>query len=96
MHDWIDSYLLVLARLYLENEQSFVVRRSVQRVAAGEISAREAIRRIRRCPLVLDGADLTVKEPGNAVYGLAHYAPEMAAEGIEMRTTPAPRQSNRP
>ena len=59
MCDWIDSNLLELARLCLENERSFVVRRCVQRFEAGKISAHEAIQRIRRCPLALDGADLT-------------------------------------
>ena len=59
MDDWIDSDLLVLARLCLQNERSFVVRRCVQRFEAGEISAREAVLRIRRRPVVLAGADLT-------------------------------------
>ena len=59
MHDSTASDLLELARLYLENEDSFAVRRCVQRFAAGEISAREAVRRIRRCPDAIDGADLT-------------------------------------
>ena len=54
MCNWIDSNLLELARLCLENERSFLVRRCVQRFEAGEISAREAVRRIRRCPLVND------------------------------------------
>ena len=59
MHDWTNSDLLLLARLYLDNERAFVVRRCVQRFEAGEISAREAVQRIRRCPVTLDGADLT-------------------------------------
>ena len=59
MHDSTDSDLLELARLYLDNEQSFHVRRCVQRFEAGEISAREAALRIRRRPVALDGADLT-------------------------------------
>ena len=54
MRDWIDSDLLELARLYLQNERSFLVRRYVQRFETGEISAHEAVRRIRRCPLVND------------------------------------------
>ena len=59
MHEGTDSDVVVLARLYLQNQGSFVVRRCVQRFEAGEISAREAVRRIRRCPPVLDGAELT-------------------------------------
>ena len=59
MHDSTDSDLLELARLYLDDEQAFVVRRCVQRFEAGKISAREAVQRIRRCPVALDGADLT-------------------------------------
>ena len=54
MCDWIDSNLLELARLHLQNERSFLVRRCVQRFEAGEISAREAVLRIRRSPLVND------------------------------------------
>ena len=54
MCDWIDSDLLELARLCLENERSFVVRRCVQRFEAGEMTAREAVQRIRRSPLVND------------------------------------------
>ena len=46
--------LLVLAGLYLQNEQSFPVRRFVHRFLAGEISAREAVARIRQHPEVLD------------------------------------------
>ena len=59
MQKGTDSDLLELARLYLDNQQAFVVRRCVQRFEAGEISAREAVLRIRRCPVALDGADLT-------------------------------------
>ena len=47
-----DPDLLVLARLYLQNEDSFVVRRSVQRFAAGELTAEEAVLRIREQPSV--------------------------------------------
>ena len=54
MNEWNDSDLLELARLYLQNEQSFLVRRCVQRFAEGEITAREAVLRIRRSPLVND------------------------------------------
>ena len=35
MHECIDSDLLELARLCLQNERSFVVRRCVQRFEAG-------------------------------------------------------------
>ena len=52
MRDWIDSDLLELARLYQQNERSFVVRRCVQQFEAGEITALEAVQRIRGCPLV--------------------------------------------
>ena len=44
----------VLAGLYLQNKESFVVRRCVQRFLAGELTAPEAIERIRRHPGVLD------------------------------------------
>ncbi len=43
-----------LAALFLQNEQSFVVRRSIQRFLAGEITAQDAIRRIREQPDVRD------------------------------------------
>ena len=56
MHDWTDSDLLELARLLIQNKRSFLVRRCLQRFGAGEITAREAVQRIRRCALVLDGA----------------------------------------
>ena len=39
--------LLTLARVFLEYKQSFVVRRFVQRFGSGEISAQEALARIR-------------------------------------------------
>ena len=48
MYKGTDSDLLELARLYLDDEQSFHVRRCVQRFEAGEISAREAVQRIRQ------------------------------------------------
>ena len=54
MDEWTDSDLLELARLYLQNKRSFVVQRCVQRFAEGEITAREAVLRIRRSPLVND------------------------------------------
>ena len=42
------------ARLYLQNENSFFVRRFVQRFLVGELTARVAIERIRRHPDVVD------------------------------------------
>ena len=39
--------LLTLARVFLEYKHSFTVRRSVERFGSGEISAREALARIR-------------------------------------------------
>ena len=54
MSNWTRPELRVLAGLYLQNEQSFVVRRSVQLFLAGEITSREAIARIRRHPGVRD------------------------------------------
>ena len=54
MHECIDSDLLVLARLCLQNERSFVVRRCVQRFEAGEITAREAVRRATSAVLAVD------------------------------------------
>ena len=47
MRDRTRPDLLILAGLYLQNQNSFVVRRCVQRFLAGEISSREAIARIR-------------------------------------------------
>lgn len=35
MDDWLDTDLLELARLYLQNEDLFVARRCVQRFKAG-------------------------------------------------------------
>ncbi len=46
MCDSIRRELGALAALYLQNEQSFVVRRSIQRFLAGEITAQDAIKRI--------------------------------------------------
>ena len=54
MLDWTDSDLLVLARLYLQNGHSFVVRRCVRRFVAGEMTAGEAVLRIREHPDVRD------------------------------------------
>ena len=54
MHDLTDPELLVLVRLHLQNQHSFVVRRCVQRFLSGELTAREAIERIRRHPGVRD------------------------------------------
>ena len=48
MRDWSPSELSDLAELYLRNERSFVARRSLQRFVAGEITASDAIERIRR------------------------------------------------
>ena len=39
--------LLTLARVFLEHKQSFVVRRFVHRFGSGEITAQEALERIR-------------------------------------------------
>ena len=46
--------LSILAGLYLQNEESFFVRRCVHRFLAGELTAREAIERILQQPGVLD------------------------------------------
>ena len=54
MRDPTRTDLLILAGLYLQNENSFIVRRFVQRFLAGEISSPEAIDRIRKEPSVLD------------------------------------------
>ena len=54
MSNWTRPELRVLAGLYLQNEQSFVVRRCVQRFLVGEITSREAIARIREHPRVRD------------------------------------------
>ncbi len=54
MDDWLDIDLLELARLYLQNEDLFVARRCVHWFKAGEISAADAVQRIRRCPTVID------------------------------------------
>ena len=54
MLNWTDPDLRILAGLYVQNEQAFVVRRCVQRFLAGEITAREAVLRIRRHPDVRD------------------------------------------
>lgn len=50
MCNWTPRDLSTLAGLYLQNEKSFFVRRCVHRFLAGELTAREAIERIRRHP----------------------------------------------
>ena len=47
MSDSTPPDLFTLGALLLQNERSFVVRRYVQRFLAGEMTAREAIARIR-------------------------------------------------
>lgn len=47
MHGSTELGLITLVRLYLQNEHSFVVRRHLQRFVRGEISAQEAVARIR-------------------------------------------------
>ena len=54
MLNWTDPDLRILAGLYVQNERSFVVRRCAQRFLAGEITAQEAILRIREHPDVRD------------------------------------------
>ena len=54
MSNWTRSELRTLAGLYLQNQESFLVRRCVQRFLAGEITPREAIARIRKYPNVRD------------------------------------------
>ena len=54
MRSWTEPGLVALVRLYLQNERSFVVGRYVQRFAAGEMTAQEAIARIRENPDVRD------------------------------------------
>ena len=54
MFNWTDPDLRLLAGLYVQNERSFVVRRCVHRFLAGEITAQEAILRIRVHPDVRD------------------------------------------
>ena len=46
--------LCYLAALLLQNEQSFVVRRFLQRLLAGELTAAETIAPIVTCPGVRD------------------------------------------
>ena len=52
--NWTKSDLSILAGLYLQNEESFFVRRCVHRFLAGELTAHDAIERIRRHPGVVD------------------------------------------
>ena len=54
MLNWTDPDLRILAGLYVQNEQSFVVRRCVQQFLAGEMTAQEAVLRIREHPDVRD------------------------------------------
>ena len=54
MRDWTRRDLSILAGLYLQNDESFVVRRCVQRFVAGELTAQKAIDRSRQHPGVLD------------------------------------------
>ena len=54
MLDRLDADLLDLVRLYVQNERLFVARRCVQRFEAGEITAAEAVQRIRKCPDLVD------------------------------------------
>ena len=54
MCDWTRRDLSELAGLYLQNENAFIVRRCVQLFLAGELTACEAIERIRRHPDVVD------------------------------------------
>ena len=58
-----DPDLLLLAKLCLQNESSFLVPRCVQRFEAGEMTAREAIRRIRQDPDIRDHARFPVDLP---------------------------------
>lgn len=54
MFNWTERDLSILAGLYLQNEHSFLVRRLTHRFLAGELTAHEAIERIRRHPGVID------------------------------------------
>ena len=54
MSDSTPPDLSILAALLLQNDRSFVVRRYVQRFLAGEMTAREAIARIRDNPGMTD------------------------------------------
>ena len=54
MRHWNPRDLSTLAGLYLQNDKTFFVRRCMQRFVAGELTAREAIERIRRHPGVVD------------------------------------------
>ena len=50
MSKWNQHELSYFAALLLQNEQSFVVRRFIQRFLAGELTAAEAVARVLRCP----------------------------------------------
>ena len=54
MRRWTRHELYILAGTYLRNGKNFFVRRCVQRYLAGELTAREAIERIRWHPGVHD------------------------------------------
>ena len=54
MNSWTRRDLSILSGLYVQNEDSFFVRRCVHRFLAGELTAREAIERIRSHPGVVD------------------------------------------
>ena len=54
MNNWTRRDLSILAGLYVQNENSFFVRRCVHRFLAGQLTAREAIERIRSHPGVVD------------------------------------------
>ena len=54
MNNWTRRDLSILAGLYVQNEDSFFVRRCVHRFLAGELTARETIERIRSHPGVVD------------------------------------------
>ena len=60
MRRWPRHDLYILAGMYLQNEKNFFVRRCVQRFLAGQLTAREAIERIRRHPDVHDEGPATV------------------------------------
>lgn len=58
MHHCSPPALLTLATLYLQNQQSFVARRSLQRFLVGELTAQEAIARIRQYSSVPDNTPI--------------------------------------
>ena len=54
MSNWTDPDLFKLQGLYMQNDESYVVRRCVQRFKAGEMTAGEAVALICRDPGVRD------------------------------------------